>query len=349
MTDLGALADSGSSWAECINEGGQMVGRSENGLIDPVTGLPETFAILWDHGQMLNLGTLGGNQSAALGINNRSQAIGIAANSIPDPFSLAGFGTQTRAFLWDRGAMHDLGTLGGPDSFAQYVNDRGQVVGFSYTDSTPNDASGVPTVHPFLWDNGRMQDLGSLGGTYGDVNGLNERGDVIGDMTLTGDESYHPFFWSRGTLIDLGTFGGSNGSPTGVNNAGEVIGVADLPGGNYPSGPHNAFFWKDGVKTDLGNLGATSFAHSINSKGQVVGGSRVSFVPSQANAFLWEQGGPMIDLNTLIPANSSLHLSVAKRINDRGEIIGAGTPPGVGFDDIDTLGHVFLLIPIGKE
>ena len=149
-----------------------------------------------------------------------------------------------------------------------------------------------------------MQDLGSLGGTYGDVNGLNERGDVIGDMTLTGDESYHPFFWSRGTLIDLGTFGGSNGSPTGVNNAGEVIGVADLPGGNYPSGPHNAFFWKDGVKTDLGNLGATSFAHSINSKGQVVGGSRVSFVPSQANAFLWEQGGPMIDLNTLIPANS---------------------------------------------
>ena len=131
LTDLGALPGGGSSWSEGINEAGQMVGRSQNGLIDPLTGMPEAFAILWQHGQMLNLGTLGGNQSAAFTINNKGQVNGIAANSVPDPFSLAGFGTQTRAFLWDNGVMRDLGTLGGPDSFGEYLNDRGQVAGFS--------------------------------------------------------------------------------------------------------------------------------------------------------------------------------------------------------------------------
>ena len=112
---------------------------------------------------------------------------------------------------------------------------------------------------------------------------------------------------------------------------------------------HNAFLWKNGVMTDLGNLGLTSYAHFINSKGQVGGGSRVSRVPSQSSAFLWEKGGPMIDLNTLIPANSSLHLAIAFSINDRGEIVGTGVPLGVSFDDVETLGHAFLLIPLNEE
>jgi probable HAF family extracellular repeat protein len=345
LTDLGTLPGGSSSWAESISDNGQIVGRSQNGLIEPVTGLPQWIAVLWRQGEIIELGTLGGAQSAAFTINNRGQATGIAANAIPDPFSLAGFATQTRAFLWENGVMRDLGTLGGPDSFGQYVNERGQVVGFSYTDSTPNDSTGVPTVHPFLWENGRMLDLGSLGGTFGQVNGLNNRGDVVGDMTLPGDEIHHPFLWARGTLTDLGTFGGSNGSATAVNNSGEVVGVADFPGDIL----HNAFLWKNGSMTDLGNLGITSFAHSINSRGQIVGGSRVSGVPSQISAFLWENGGPMNDLNTLIPADSPLHLVIAEHINDRGEISGTAVPPGVSVDDVETLGHAFLLIPIGQE
>ena len=60
--------------------------------------------------------------------------------------------------------------------------------------------------------------------------------------------------------------------------------MADLPAGS-----HDAFLWKNGVMTDLGNLGVTSFAHAINSKGQVVGASRISRVPSQISAFLWEK------------------------------------------------------------
>jgi len=64
---------------------------------------------------------------------------------------------------------------------------------------------------------------------------------------------------------------------------------------------------------------------------------------------LWEKGGPMVDLNNLIPADSPLHLVQAHWINERGEIAGWGLPPGVPLEDLETRGHAFLLIPVGEE
>jgi probable HAF family extracellular repeat protein len=138
-------------------------------------------------------------------------------------------------------------------------------------------------------------------------------------------------------LTDLGTLGGDNGQALWLNDAGEVIGQADLPG----SLVHHGFLWRNGVMTDLGTLGSTSFAEEINSHGQVVGRSRTGDPTNPIqHAFLWEDGGPMIDLNALIPANSSLLLLDAAYINDRGEIAGHGlTPNGEN--------HAFLLVPDG--
>jgi probable HAF family extracellular repeat protein len=84
-----------------------------------------------------------------------------------------------------------------------------------------------------------------------------------------------------------------------------------------------------------------------NAKGQIVGASGVC--QGGVHAFLWENGGPMIDLNTRTPADSGLQLVYALSINDRGEIAGIGVPPGVSVDDVQTLGHAFLLIPSNPD
>jgi probable HAF family extracellular repeat protein len=62
VTDLGALPGNNgenSSWAIAINNFGLVVGFSENGAIDPVSGYPEVDAVVWKNGNISNLGTFG--------------------------------------------------------------------------------------------------------------------------------------------------------------------------------------------------------------------------------------------------------------------------------------------------
>jgi probable HAF family extracellular repeat protein len=187
LADLGGLPSGFGSEGTWINDHGQISGQSLNGLIDPLLGTPAAVAVLWERdGRIVDLGSLGGDESLAATVNNRGQVVGAAANTIPDAFSMFGWATQTRAFLWQRGTMRDLGTLGGPDAFAIFINDRGQVGGVAYTNSTPNPVAGTPTQDPFLWENGKMKDLGTLGGTQGFVNAFNNRGQVAGESNLAG-------------------------------------------------------------------------------------------------------------------------------------------------------------------
>ena len=89
---------------------------------------------------------------------------------------------------------------------------------------------------PFLWQNGTMEDLGSLGGTlsipgsldhFGGIRAVNESGKVAGTSTLAGDEVWHAFVWSNGgTMIDLGTLGGSTSDALAIEN--QVVGRADF-------------------------------------------------------------------------------------------------------------------------
>ena len=97
--------------------------------------------------------------------------------------------------------------------------------------------------------------------------------------------------------------------------------------------------------TDLGTVGGDpcTGALGINSKVEVVGWSGDCAV--NLHAFLWENGR-IIDLNAFNPPHSSLQqLLLAYNINDRGEIVGLGVPPGVSPGDVFNLGHAFVLIP----
>jgi probable HAF family extracellular repeat protein len=350
MTDLGALPGMNSSAAGSINERGWSAGQSQISMIDPVLGIPEIRAVVWKQGGIVNLGTLpGGTESLGIYINNSGQVIGFSDNGIPDPFSFPFFftGTQIHTFFWENGVMRDIGTLGGPDAVPGAScsgQPRDVVVGVSYTSFTPNASTGIPTLDPFLWKSGKMIDLGNLGGTISGVTPppcANNRGQVIGVSSLAGDLMAHAFFWEDGVMADLGTLGGDNSEAIWLNDAGDVVGSADLTG----SHSHHAVLWRKGKINDLGTLPGDpcSRGRGLNARGQVVGGSSdcVNFL----HAFVWEEGGPMLDLNTLIPPGSGWQLTNAININDRGEILAKADPIGVTpIDDAD-LGHLVLLVP----
>ena len=357
VTDLGTLEGGNASLAGWISSNGLIVGLSQNGETDPfIPGFPEVRGVLWRDGKIVNLGTLpeGGFESSANAVNNRGQVVGIALNTVEDACSLF-VSTQARAFLWQDGAMQDLGTLGGPDADAELINDAGQIAGISYTDSI-NPATGCPSLHTFFWQNGTMSDVGTLGGTSTEVTALNQRGEVVGVSNLADDQTFHPFLWSKGRLTDLGTLGGDTGAVNWINDRGEIVGKADL------SGPapqlHDAVLWKGGQKIDLGVLpgDSCSNAYFVNSHGQIVGASETLELctlpePVGQHAFLRDPGGPLIDLHTLIPPGATLDLTYAVAINDRGEIAGFGVPPGCAPQDVELCGHAYMLIPclVGEE
>jgi len=357
IKDLGALPENNNSAAGSINSRGWATGQSQSSTIDPILGFPEFRGVLWKNGQIIDLGTLdSGTESLGIFVNDAGQVIGFSTiNTEPDPIGFVGFPTHT--FIWQNGQKLDIGTLGGDDTFPGSSCSHppeGMVWGNSTTSTTPNPDTGVPTFDPFLWDHGKMTDLGTLGGTFGFAQCTNSRHQVIGqsslaetpiactDGRLTG---CHAFLWKHGQMRDLGTLGGPNSEAQWINESGQIAGSADFPRPQPSVNHHDAVIWENGKIKDLGTVDgdACSRAYGLNERGQVVGGS--GDCHSFLHAFVWQEGGPMLDLNTLIPPGSGLQLTNAVNINDRGEILAKSDPLGVTPVDDEDLGHLVLLVP----
>jgi len=170
--------------------------------------------VQWKDGQITDLETLGGGyESAAVSINNRGLAVGLATNAISDPRACFGLAVQCRAVLWRNGLIQDPGTLGGPEAAAYLTNEQGQIAGAANTNSSlrpgcENPSFGIflaRTTDPFLWEDGTMTDLGNLGGTCAYPLALNNRGQVVGVSTPPGDLTIHAFLWPRGEWQDAGS------------------------------------------------------------------------------------------------------------------------------------------------
>jgi probable HAF family extracellular repeat protein len=214
----------------------------------------------------------------------------------------------------------DLGTLGGNDSSASTINDRGEVVGSAQTS--------VGSYRAFLWTRREgMVDLGTLGGneSYAWKGGINDHGEVVGSaQTSTGAE--HAFLWTRSEgMLDLGTLGGAWSQAHEVNDRGEVDGNSQTS-----TGATRAFFWtRKGGMVDLGTLGGnTSGARAMNESGQVVGSAETDIVEcpgglcrNTEHAFSWTRAGGMVDLGTLA---AGLGNSEATAVNDHGQVAGDG-------------------------
>jgi probable HAF family extracellular repeat protein len=327
LVNMGLLPGGCFSLPNSINSKGMVVGSGDIGVIDPQTGLPEIRADFRYQGQIINMGTFGGTNSLANNINSRGQATGGAENTDPDPWNFGGLAglpspTAWHGFIWQNGVLQDLGTLGGPDSAGVVVNERGQIVGFSFTNNIPNTTTGIPTVDPFLWQQGGMIDVGTLGGTFGFGNAINNGGQVVGFSDVAGDLTNHAFFWDRGSLTDIGTLGGDNSSANWINDGGQVVGTADLP-----DGTHHAFVWRKGTMTDLGTVGGDPCSNGffINASGQVIGTS-TDCQGTILHTFLWKNGS-MIDLSAQVLPGSGFTFVEPVVINDRGDIVGNGGLP----------------------
>jgi probable HAF family extracellular repeat protein len=197
-----------------------------------------------------------------------------------------------------------LGALGGGlTSAAVAVNDRGQVAGWSAT-SPANE-----TEHAFLWERGRMLDLGTLGGQHSHATAISERGHVVGD-SQTADGSWHAFIWHRGRMTDLGTLGGSTSRPVDVNARGQVVGYSTAPDENL-----HAFLWEDGQMVDLAPDRLVSLAWDITERGQVAVDS--ASYTYRTTAFLWYRGQ-----RTLLPGLSPTGGSAVAAVNERGQAAG---------------------------
>src|SRR5215467_15812465 len=175
LTDLGVLPGGNSSYTNAINSRGLVVGQSEDGAFDPLTGNARFVATLWDHGQIKSLGTFGGI-SFAIAITDQNFVMGASENGIVDTSGFAAVAgitqiSQVRAFGSNGVEIFDLGTLGGTGAFPLDMNNRGQVVGLSPTTLVPGPLG--LQIDAFLWSGGTMHDLGTLGGTFSAGNAIN--------------------------------------------------------------------------------------------------------------------------------------------------------------------------------
>lgn len=136
-----------------------------------------------------------------------------------------------------------------------------------------NFAPAAQQVRAFLWQNGSMSDLGTLGGNDAMASVINENGAVSGFSSTnaelndsTGLPTIHPFLWKKGRMTDLGTLGGSVSEAFAINDAGQVVGRARVT--DAPLVRH-AFVWEQGTMTDLGTVDPCTrgTATSINTNG----------------------------------------------------------------------------------
>ncbi len=177
--------------SQLLNNAGIVAGSADTSIPDPNApncANPDCFlshAFRWEDGVLTDLGTLpGGNNSGASSINARGWIAGGSTTAEIDPFNTAcdfqPLCPQFHGVLWKDGEIIDIGTLGeGLESNTTYVNNAGEVVGFSTINTSPDPFSflGAPT-HAFIWRNGVMRDLGTLGGPDPTRVSVGERNDA---------------------------------------------------------------------------------------------------------------------------------------------------------------------------
>ncbi len=321
---------------------------------------PMTFAEY----DITDLGTLGGNRSEGVDMNNSTQIIGNSQDGQPNNYP---------TFYWENGQMTSLTPLGiGGAPIA--ISNSGLVLASSWEDGVTRlwsldegwninlQSISIPPYH--MWQifdvnsNGMVvgtlinSTLGYKGFIYQDTNGnhqvdqneiidlgpmlathINEAGEVSGAYWPTIPSHSHAALWRNGNIIDLGMLPGHFASFTlGLNDNGQIVGYST---NNFNSPPQPMLWQVDSgginvspIQTLPGASSTLRFYGNINNHGDIVGSSTVN---GNRHLCLW-RNGQIFDLANLIPSNSGWQLSLGPSegaaavgsINDEGQILGTG-------------------------
>ena len=280
MVDLGPAATSSSGKA--INNLGQVAGQAT-----PLGG--QSYALVYSLGAVIPFG-----QSLSNSTSEAISALGQVAGTYQD-----GSGAS-HAFLFNGQSTVDL--MPGYSSFVsgtRSINALGSVTGGFQTGAT---------LHGFVYANGRLSDIGSLGGGYTVPTAISASGSITG-VSAGVDGSQHAFLYSGGAMRDIGTLGGTFSVGYALNRLNQITGESMTPTGQL-----HAFVTQAGTLIDLGQLvealAPSSVTESvglgINDLGQVIGHYTVSTpsdvqMPTQARSFIATVGASALfqDLLTL--------------------------------------------------
>ncbi len=292
----------------------------------PITGAPR-YAIT-------DLGTLGGNDSGAFGVNDDGHVVG-TAQVFPR-------GTRGHAFLWDGDGIQDL-TSGSiyRHSQAVAVADNGYVAGSAYRSSYRSGQQNA-----FLWNGSRRLYLPPAKGfRFSRAEGISGEGfdgggaspvvavvgaSLTGGTDTRGATAARATLWRDNTVTDLGTLGGTHSFALAVNGTGTVVGKADLLDDAAGSRRTHPFVRGpgDSAMRDLGTLGGRAGAAcAVAEDGTVVGYAQTGQGAVHAFVAAPGSGGGAYrprDLGAL-PGGVT---SAAYSLNERGSIVGQSSLPG---------------------
>ncbi len=221
-----------SSTAPSINSNGSIVG-----VYQTSTG-KGVYRFDGATGATTDLGDFGlGNVVHATSINDRGDIAGIYAY---------GFDSKTLNNLWRPyrrsadGQLTLVPTLGGEFSYDVVMNSAGDVAGAA---SLPSAPTIVNATHAFLYRNGVTSDIDLFNSRFSTVNGINNRGDVVGEFTPANYEVWqgvggNAFLYRNGVMYDLNRLLDASGDgwvlyrATSINDTGAIVGQGWFHGPN---------------------------------------------------------------------------------------------------------------------